>query len=61
MSEDKSKSPSSTNEGDGMTAKALATLYGTTEGDVWQETKANAGNYNGMWHDSGTGKFYRDK
>ena len=44
----------------GMTAKQLADLYNTTVGQVWQETRNNAGNYMGMWYDSGDGKFYRD-
>lgn len=59
MSEDASKACGENNKEHGMTAKELADLYNTTEGEVWQETKHNAGNYMGMWYDSGDGKFYR--
>lgn len=54
------KKPIDEKENDGMTAKQLADLYNTTEGQVWQETRNNGGKYMGMWYDSGDGKFYRD-
>jgi len=47
------------NEDRGMTAKELARLYNTTEGEVWQETNSNGGNYMGMWYDPGDGRFHR--
>jgi len=59
MSDDRMKQNDDENEDCGMTAKELANLYNTTEGEVWQETNRNAGNYMGMWYESSDGKFYR--
>lgn len=59
MTEDRIKPNYDENENCGMTAKELADLYNTTEGEVWQETKGNAGNYMGMWYEPSDGKFYR--